>query len=166
MPPRLCGKTNRESLCHRAPSTGSGHRFVAKSKVGYKHKRLPKLAPYALKVWRSRIRGTMRPDSIPRMRGSHRVWQIWQTMVKLPVDDFDCWRRPIPILTKDLVFLSASLPLWQKAMWARNTKGCLYGAAYALKVWRRPTLPPGLAVPSARAGLTSLFGMGRGGHRR
>lgn len=29
--------------------------------------------------------------------------------------------------------------------------------------WRRPTLPPCGAVPSARAGLTSLFGMGRGG---
>ena len=28
---------------------------------------------------------------------------------------------------------------------------------------RRPTLPPGGAVPSARPGLTSLFGMGRGG---
>ena len=28
---------------------------------------------------------------------------------------------------------------------------------------QRPTLPPGGAVPSARPGLTSLFGMGRGG---
>ena len=28
---------------------------------------------------------------------------------------------------------------------------------------RLPTLPPGVAVPSALAGLTSLFGMGRGG---
>jgi len=35
-----------------------------------------------------------------------------------------------------------------------------------LKVWHRPTLPPFTAVPSALAGLTSLFGMGRGGHRR
>jgi len=26
-----------------------------------------------------------------------------------------------------------------------------------------PTLPPGLAVPSAMTGLASLFGMGRGG---
>ena len=31
---------------------------------------------------------------------------------------------------------------------------------------RRPTLPRVTAVPSALAGLTSLFGMGRGGHRR
>ena len=31
---------------------------------------------------------------------------------------------------------------------------------------QRPTLPPGGAVPSARAGLTSLFGMGRGGSPR
>src|SRR5690606_34780963 len=30
----------------------------------------------------------------------------------------------------------------------------------------RPTLPPVTAVPSALAGLTSLFGMGRGDHRR
>ena len=29
--------------------------------------------------------------------------------------------------------------------------------------WRQPTLPHSCAVPSARAGLTSLFGMGRGG---
>ena len=29
--------------------------------------------------------------------------------------------------------------------------------------WRRPTLPHCCAVPSALAGLTSLFGMGRGG---
>lgn len=35
-----------------------------------------------------------------------------------------------------------------------------------LRVWHRPTLPPFTAVPSALAGLTSLFGMGRGGHRR
>ena len=34
------------------------------------------------------------------------------------------------------------------------------------KIWRRPTLPHVTAVPSALAGLTSLFGMGRGGHRR
>lgn len=31
---------------------------------------------------------------------------------------------------------------------------------------RRPTLPPGVAVPSAQTGLTSLFGMVRGGPRR
>ena len=30
---------------------------------------------------------------------------------------------------------------------------------------QRPTLPPLKAVPSARPGLTSLFGMGRGGPR-
>ena len=31
---------------------------------------------------------------------------------------------------------------------------------------RRPTLPPSVAVPSAQTGLTSLFGMVRGGPRR
>ena len=35
-----------------------------------------------------------------------------------------------------------------------------------IKIWHRPTLPHFTAVPSALAGLTSLFGMGRGGHRR
>ena len=30
-------------------------------------------------------------------------------------------------------------------------------------MWRRPTLPGVTPVPSARQGLTSLFGMGRGG---
>ena len=30
-------------------------------------------------------------------------------------------------------------------------------------LWRRLTFPPGMAVSSALAGLTSLFGMGRGG---
>ena len=34
------------------------------------------------------------------------------------------------------------------------------------KKGHRPTLPRITAVPSALAGLTSLFGMGRGGHRR
>src|SRR5690606_41380207 len=33
-------------------------------------------------------------------------------------------------------------------------------------VWRRPTLPPVRAVPSALAGLSALFGRGRGRHRR
>ena len=35
-----------------------------------------------------------------------------------------------------------------------------------LKIWHRPTLPRVTAVPSALVGLTSLFGMGRGGHHR
>ena len=37
------------------------------------------------------------------------------------------------------------------------------GHCWLNKKRQRPTLPPGGAVPSARAGLTSLFGMGRGG---
>ncbi len=35
-----------------------------------------------------------------------------------------------------------------------------------LKKRRRPTLPLGIAVPSALMGLTSLFGMVRGGPHR
>ena len=39
-----------------------------------------------------------------------------------------------------------------------------HGAVARLrKRWRPPTLPHCIAVPSAQAGLTSLFGMGRGG---
>ena len=34
------------------------------------------------------------------------------------------------------------------------------------KNWQRLTLPHFIAVPSARVGLTSLFGMGRGGPHR
>ncbi len=37
------------------------------------------------------------------------------------------------------------------------------GACIDNKIWRLPTLPHCGAVPSAMGGLTSLFGMGRGG---
>ena len=37
------------------------------------------------------------------------------------------------------------------------------GAPWNCKRGRLPTLPHCIAVPSAQAGLTSLFGMGRGG---
>ena len=33
-------------------------------------------------------------------------------------------------------------------------------------IWRRHTLPDVTLVPFAQLGLTSLFGMGRGGHQR
>ena len=45
-------------------------------------------------------------------------------------------------------------------------EGFRFIAYKAYKIWHRPTLPHFTAVPSALAGLTSLFGMGRGGHRR
>ena len=35
--------------------------------------------------------------------------------------------------------------------------------SFSLLSWRLPTLTPLLAIPSAQPGLTSLFGMGRGG---
>gem|GEM_PF-5842491 len=37
---------------------------------------------------------------------------------------------------------------------------------FRVKKRHRPTLPPVTAIPSALAGLTALFGMGRGRHRR
>ena len=39
----------------------------------------------------------------------------------------------------------------------------MHGGWIKLKKWRLPTLPHCIAVPSAQVGLTSLFGMGRGG---
>jgi hypothetical protein len=41
-----------------------------------------------------------------------------------------------------------------------------HGASILIKKRQRPTLPGFNLVPSALAGLTSLFGMGRGGPRR
>ena len=41
-----------------------------------------------------------------------------------------------------------------------------FSTGYFGKIWHRPTLPRVTAVPSALVGLTSLFGMGRGGHHR
>ena len=38
-----------------------------------------------------------------------------------------------------------------------------FSSIEVLEAWRRPTLPHGSAVPSARPGLTSQFGMGWGG---
>ena len=42
-------------------------------------------------------------------------------------------------------------------------KPCLIAETGLHERWRPPTLPHCIAVPSAQAGLTSLFGMGRGG---
>ena len=52
------------------------------------------------------------------------------------------------------------IPKIEKQKSPNLTKGALF------KIGHRPTLPPVTAVPLALAGLTSLFGMGRGGHRR
>ena len=43
-----------------------------------------------------------------------------------------------------------------------RSPGSLLSRGFAER-WRPPTLPHCIAVPSAQAGLTSLFGMGRGG---
>ena len=51
-----------------------------------------------------------------------------------------------------------------KSLKTRKPHNFRYEASF--KIWHRPTLPHVTAVPSALAGLTSLFGMGRGGHRR
>ena len=45
----------------------------------------------------------------------------------------------------------------------RDAKRSGWISSRTFKERQLPTLPPGGAVPSAMAGLTSLFGMGRGG---
>ena len=52
----------------------------------------------------------------------------------------------------------------QKALYL-SIKGFAFYIATNIN-WHRPTLPRFTAIPSALAGLTSLFGMGRGRHRR
>ena len=59
---------------------------------------------------------------------------------------------------------------YMRAAWRYRRAGSLINKKrppeFLLKVsqgWRLPTLPLGIAVPSALTGLTSLFGMGRGG---
>ena len=48
-------------------------------------------------------------------------------------------------------------------IYTKKPLGLVDSRASLLKKWRPPTLPHCIAVPSAQAGLTSLFGMGRGG---
>ena len=57
---------------------------------------------------------------------------------------------------KDVFYVAKIIPKNKKALHLRK----------GLQGRRRPTLPPGVAVPSAQTGLTSLFGMERGGPRR
>ena len=66
--------------------------------------------------------------------------------------------------------------MWEHMVQYFNTFLCCYVYRYKKSpsecskglcgIGRRPTLPPVRAVPSARPGLTSLFGMGRGVPRR
>jgi len=49
---------------------------------------------------------------------------------------------------------------------AKQEKPVVFLLQAFFKIWHRPTLPRVTAVPSALVGLTSLFGMGRGGHHR
>ena len=47
----------------------------------------------------------------------------------------------------------------------KTKKGSPFQGTPSVKDWQRPTFPRTCAVSSAMTGLTSLFGMGRGGHR-
>ena len=47
-----------------------------------------------------------------------------------------------------------------------NKKSLQFSLQAFFNIWHRPTLPRVTAVPLALVGLTSLFGMGRGGHHR
>ena len=53
--------------------------------------------------------------------------------------------------------------LKKKKACPETAKACPSRAGFPVWVWRRPTFPQANAVSSARRGLTSLFGMGRGG---
>ena len=56
--------------------------------------------------------------------------------------------------------------LWTFGFIINKETRYLLDNGFYFKIGHRPTLPHFTAVPSALAGLTSLFGMGRGGHRR
>ena len=84
-----------------------------------------------------------------------------------------------PIVTEYLIYMTIPLPrtafvtdssvfVTISRLAATNLSACNKKRPpdFHLKVsegWRLPTLPLGIAVPSALTGLTSLFGMGRGG---
>src|SRR5690606_39770703 len=66
---------------------------------------------------------------------------------------------------------TCALPIYQTGvshLTSLNIKKapCSFLKGLSCKIRHRPTLPPVTAIPSALAGLTSLFGMGRGRHRR
>ena len=59
-----------------------------------------------------------------------------------------------------------SLNAWSLCKAYKQEKPASFHLQAIFKIWHRPTLPRVTAVPSALVGLTSLFGMGRGGHHR
>ena len=71
-------------------------------------------------------------------------------------------------MIEKLIGYSISLPLGRvrEGLWGRAQKKplkTLLSSRALVERGRPPTLPHCIAVPSAQVGLTSLFGMGRGG---
>ena len=67
-------------------------------------------------------------------------------------------------MATERIRLPTGIPYYQLPLKTESPLSVDSGLPY--KIRHRPTLPPVTAIPSALAGLTSLFGMGRGGHRR
>ena len=65
-------------------------------------------------------------------------------------------------LMRLLPSMSTTLSIEPCCRWIRKNLDW-FSSIEVLEAWRRPTLPHGSAVPSARPGLTSQFGMGWGG---
>jgi hypothetical protein len=78
---------------------------------------------------------------------------------------FNADTRKMPVFTTTLAGLAGvNVELITNHYKQRNPMKVSSQGSY--KIGHRPTLPRFTAVPSALAGLTSLFGMGRGRHRR
>jgi hypothetical protein len=92
---------------------------------------------------------------------NHNAWKepIFTTGIKVDT-------RKIPVFTTTLAGftgVNVELPVTNRYK-TKNPMNISSQGSY--KIGHRPTLPRFTAVPSALAGLTSLFGMGRGRHRR
>ena len=85
-------------------------------------------------------------------------------MLRIRADTRDTWRH----LSSAILCASArDMPLRERVGWMyiKTEKPQLHAEASVIG-WRRPTFPQVDAVSSALRGLTSLFGMGRGGPPR
>ena len=73
--------------------------------------------------------------------------------------------KPFPVSAQRERFPPGHPPEKQKPPKTEEALDC-FQQGLPCKKRHRPTLPPVTAIPSALAGLTALFGMGRGRHRR
>ena len=95
-------------------------------------------------------------------RWMHVLVDLKETICKL------CWAKQVSLVRSKLrVIITLVLENKEDNRGSKHKSPvCCCKRGFVNKGWHRPTLPHVTAVPSALAGLTSLFGMGRGGHRR